>query len=171
MFRAGVGSGICFQSETIPAILDFTEKFVEQFQFTGQVGFDFIVDKYQKVWVLEGNPRATSGLHLFESGSQLTDAFKETNYTLIEPDDSVSTQMIGAAMLSFGLRDAIKTRSLGRYIRELFRGKDVLFRWSDPLPSLSLPLTFGELCWIARRERMSLQQASTFDIEWNGEPL
>lgn len=169
-FRAGIGSGVCFQAEPTPAITAFSESLVGQLKFTGQLGLDCIVDEADQLWVIEGNPRSTSGLHLFEEGAPLIDAIMGDETPLVEPSGT-SSQMIAAAMLSFGLKDASSKRQLMRYLRKLFTSRDVLFRWSDPLPTLCLPLTFGELCWVAFRERMSLQQASTQDIEWNGEPL
>ena len=170
-FRAGVGSGICFHPLSNPAITEFTKNFVQEHCFTGQLGFDFIVDTHQQVWVLEGNPRATSGLHLIDNDAQFIDAIKgKPVKQLIEPD-RVDTRQIFAAMLFFGFQDAIRKREFGSYLRQLLTSKDVVFRGSDPLPFLALPLTLGELIWVAIRERMNIQQATTFDIEWNGEPL
>ncbi len=169
-FRAGVGSGICFRVEPHTAITEYVQEFAKRIEFTGQLGFDCIVDEDDQVWVIEGNPRATSGLHLFDNHSELIDAMFGRKNDLIEAERH-SSQMVGVAMLSFGLQDAIEKNEVKRYLHDLFSSQDVLFRWSDPLPMLGLPLTVGELCWTAIRARKSLQQASTLDIEWNGEPI
>ncbi len=168
IFRAGIGSGICFQATPHAAITEFTKAFVHENSFTGQIGFDCIEDEQSNLWILEGNPRATSGLHLFDDS--LIEALTGETNGLIEPVDNLN-QMIRIAMIVFGLKDAFAKRNLNRYIREMVWGKDVLFRWTDPLPFLGLPLTLGELCWMAIRGPMSLQQASTDDIEWNGESI
>ncbi len=168
-FRAGIGAGICFQAKPNSSILEFTHNFVRQFEFTGQIGFDFIVNEGGEVWVLEGNPRATSGLHCFDS-CLLIDAILGRTDVLLEAGPG-SSHMIGAAMLLLGFQDAMAKRSLLRYLRNVFTSKDVIFRWTDPLPWLGIPFTAGELCWVALRERKTLQQASTYDIEWNGEAI
>jgi glutathione synthase/RimK-type ligase-like ATP-grasp enzyme len=174
-FRAGVGAGICFRAEEQPAILEFTKQFVSQFEFSGQLGLDLILDDGGNVWALEGNPRATSGAHLFGNDATFVDTMRivsmpERPGQLLEARAG-SSHMVGAAMLTFGLLDSILQRRLFYFLRQLFSSHDVLFRWSDPLPMLGLPLTIGELCWIAASCRKSLQQASTLDIEWNGEPI
>ena len=171
LFRAGVGAGICFEAEPNDVITEFTARFVEKFNFTGQIGFDFIIDSNDQVWALEANPRATSGLHLFEENGLLVDAIKgSASERLLEPDDQTCKQ-VAVAMMSFGLKDAVKKNQLGLYLRKLIASPDIVFRWSDPVPFLALPLTLGELYWIAVRNRMSLQQATTADIQWDGEAI
>jgi len=169
-FRAGIGSGICFRVEQNSSITEYTRCLVKELNFTGQIGIDCIVDDGGKIWVLEGNPRSTSGLHLFDKTPALMEVLLGTDHSFVEAQET-SPRMVGVAMLSFGLKDAIAQRKLKRYFYDLYRSKDVLFRWSDPLPLLGLPLTMGELCWVAVRERKTLQQASTIDLEWNGEPI
>ncbi len=171
VFRAGVGSGICFQSVDQPLIVEFTKQFVERFRFTGQIGFDFMIDSSCQFWVLEGNPRTTSGLHLLPNDNSLVQAIKgNASDGLIEPRDSV-WQQVFVAMLFFGLGDALKKRKIGSYLQQWLTSRDVVFRWSDPLPFLALPLTLGELYWLSLRRRVNLRQATTVDIEYNGECL
>lgn len=167
-FRAGVGAGICFEAVTNESILCFVKEFIELHKFTGQIGFDFIVSDDGKVWVLEGNPRSTSGLHLFERTSDLIHCFLGDSEEYIVAH-SRATHMVGAAMLVYGFPQAVVDRNLKRYVRSLLFGKDVLFAWRDPLPLLGMPITLCELLWIAMRRRISLQEATTWDIEWNGE--
>ena len=65
-YRVGRGSGIYFHSCAPAPIRAFLEQFGRATGYTGQVGFDFIEDQQGRFHVLECNPRATSGVHLFD---------------------------------------------------------------------------------------------------------
>lgn len=63
-YRAGLGAGIYFCPYREERIRSFVAHFVRHRRFTGQIGFDFMEDTDGTMYVLECNPRATSGLHL-----------------------------------------------------------------------------------------------------------
>jgi hypothetical protein len=72
-------------------------------------------------------------------------------------------------MLTYGLPAALRNNQFAGWLKTFFSSKDVIFDLKDPLPAL---LQFrGRLTQlsIARKNRISLLEASTFDIEWNGE--
>ncbi|MFZ1301842.1 MAG: hypothetical protein WAQ27_04705 [Candidatus Microsaccharimonas sp.] len=48
---------------------------------------------------------------------------------------------------------------------------DVIFRWNDALPMLSYLFLCITLLCVARKHRLTFVQATTYDIEWNGQPL
>jgi predicted ATP-grasp superfamily ATP-dependent carboligase len=169
-YRAGRGSGIYFHARSQPQILAYVRQFAEENDFTGQVGFDCIVDEQGVAWIIECNPRATSGLHLFEDDLPLIELILGTQDRFIEATSS-QPQMLCAAMPFWGLTQALQRMRPMDFLRDVWRGRDVLFRWTDPLPLLCLPLTMAELGSIAILERRTLQQAATRDIEWNGDPL
>ncbi len=169
MYRAGRGSGIYFRAIDHSIITDYVRSFVTSIDFTGQIGFDCIEDD-RGVWIIEANPRATSGLHLFRDDQPLADTICGRRDDLLMPIDS-KPMMLAAAMPIWGLGKAIRTRQPIKAIVDFANARDVLFRWHDPMPLFALPLTIGELAWIALRERKSLQQAATHDIEWNGEAI
>ena len=151
--------------------MNFVRSFMAKFEFTGQIGFDCIVDESKNVWILEGNPRATSGLHLFEQDSKLVDALLGHKTEGMVVPDSDTRRMLIAAMPIWGLDEALGRRELIRFVKDSWRGKDVLFSWNDPLPFFMLPITMGELVLLAFQQQRTLQQVSTQDIEWNGESI
>ncbi len=165
-YKVGVGSGIYFIACQQPAIEAFVRDFVAAESYTGQIGFDVIVDAEGKPWVLEANPRATSGVHLFAPRDALIEAIVGEVADCVRPSAS-APPMLGLALAVFGLR----MRGLGKLVRDFVRARDVVFAWSDPLPTLLLPLAVAEIAGIAWRERRQLTEAATYDIEWNGEPL
>src|SRR5690606_31862881 len=63
-FRAGQGSSVYFQPAVNADISAQVRDFVAGVHYDGQIGFDFIVREDGKPFVLECNPRCTSGVHL-----------------------------------------------------------------------------------------------------------
>jgi hypothetical protein len=77
--------------------------------------------------------------------------------------------MLAAAMLIYGLPAALKKNNVRQWLKTFFASNDVILSYTDPLPFL---LQFRSLLayWkLAREKNISLIEASTFDIEWNGE--
>ena len=182
-YRAGRGGGIFFEPLEHFGILNYVEAFLRQTNFTGQIGFDFIIDSEDHPWVIECNPRSTSGIHLFAMDSQLCNAYlnvldppsapvdrqrdEYADYVPMQPD----VRMIGAVMPIWGSFQAIMTLSPGKFIRDFRSAKDVLTSKNDRGPMFYIPLTMAELGFKAIKKFQSLQAASTEDMEWNGEQL
>jgi len=169
-YKVGLGSGIYFLACERPLIEGFVRDFVAKEDYTGQIAFDFIEDADGRPWVLEANPRATSGVHLFAPGDRLVESFCEDADDCIRPSAG-ALRMLGLAMAVYGLGQAIRQRRLWAFMRDCWRARDVVFEWRDPLPTLLLPLAFAEIVAIALRENRQITAAATGDIEWNGEPL
>lgn len=178
LYRAGLGSGIYFIAEEPPGVREFVEAFVARAGvagggFTGQIGFDFIAGDDGRLYVLECNPRATSGLHLLP-GDGLIDALLDAPASMTAPT-CVSTSgpppMLAVIMLMYALPHVLRHGGLRRLGRDMWRARDVIFRWDDPLPLLLGGLSIVEVIGIALRTRQILTRAATYDSEWNGEPL
>jgi hypothetical protein len=166
LYRAGPGAGIYFKPASHPAILPYIKAFLTQTNYTGQIGFDFIADGDGKLWVLEANPRSTSGIHLFETDGRLVDCFLG-NSSASPLTASQKPNMVAGAMCLWGIAQAVKSGAPLKFARACFAAKDVLFKTTDPFPFLTLPISFGELLWTAVSQQVSVQAASTRGIEWN----
>jgi hypothetical protein len=167
-FTAGQGATIVFQHTEHPAIFQWVKTFVAKNHFTGQIAFDFIQTPNGQIYALECNPRATSGVHLLASHPQFVEAFLNPNMDCITPIDN-SSHILSAAMLIYGLPAAFKKKNMTAWIKTFFTSNDVILDYKDPLPFF---LQFRSLFayWkLAREKGISLLEASTFDIEWNGE--
>ena len=182
-YRAGRGGGIFFEPLEHFGILNYVETFLRQTNFTGQIGFDFIIDSEDHPWVIECNPRSTSGIHLFAMDSKLCNAYlsvldpsptpndqRQDEYADYVPMQS-DVRMIGAVMPIWGSFQAIMQLSPGKFIRDFRAAKDVLTSKNDRGPMFYIPLTMAELGFKAIKKLQSLQAASTEDMEWNGENL
>ncbi|WP_254509240.1 ATP-grasp domain-containing protein [Anatilimnocola floriformis] len=168
-YQVGIGSGIYFMAVDDERIRSFVQELVARLHFTGQLGFDLIQSDDGKLYVLECNPRATSGLHLLKS-LPLAEAFLHQSGALLEPQ-SPPPSMLAAIVLLFSLPQAIAKRKLATLVADMREARDVMFAWNDLGPSLLSPISLLEVMATALRRRKPLTRAATFDIEWNGEPI
>ena len=169
-FTAGQGATIVFEHVDHPEIFEWVKSFVEAKQFTGQIAFDFIQTSAGQLFVLECNPRATSGVHLLASHPRFAESFFNSKMDCITPVDHRS-YMLSTAMLVYGLPDAIRKNNLAQWMKTFFSSKDVMFDFKDPLPFLLQFKSLLAYLKLAREKNISPLEASTFDIEWNGERL
>ena len=71
-------------------------------------------------------------------------------------------------MWIFGLPAALRSGGFGRF-RQAMRTAEELLDWpGDPRPKKAQWRTLAEIAGTALSQRISLQAASTRDIEWNG---
>ena len=169
-FIAGQGATIVFEHVEHPAIFEWVKSFVEGNQFTGQIAFDFIQTSEGKVYVLECNPRATSGVHLLASHPRFAEAFLNPQMDCITPLDH-SSYMLSTAMLIYGLPAAFKEHHVSQWIKTFFTSNDVMLDYKDPYPFLFQFRSLFAYLKLASEKKISPLEASTFDIEWNGENL
>lgn len=169
-YRVGTGSGIYLQPIHHLVIQNFVAQFVQRHHYTGQVGFDFIENANQETYVLECNPRATSGAHLFSFSDALVRAFEGQVTEVICPKDP-RPKMIAAAMLIFGFPYGLFGEGFFKFIRHYRCAQDVIFLRSDPWPLFYQFAGLLEMVWKSVSQRISLLDAATADIEWDGEAL
>lgn len=130
---------------------------------TGQIACDAIVDAAGQPWLIECNPRATSGIHLHGRSAAFGRALVGRGEAW--PDDR--PRHIGPLLWRYGLPQG-RTADWRRQRRE---GLDALTLPGDRAPlagALIDTLGFGLR---ALRRNQALTDATTADIEWNGEPL
>jgi hypothetical protein len=174
VWRAGFGASVMFESIAAndPSSLEAlatTRAVVEHTNFTGQIAFDFILTG-TGLNLLECNPRATSGAHLFAPADHLERAYLENLEHPILP--SVTQRaMLMLPMILYGLPNAIRSRRIPEWWSDLRSTRDVIFDRDDPSPAWHQIPSAIELLREASRLNCSALEASTADIEWNGEPF
>lgn len=136
----------------------FIQKFAQDTRYTGQVAFDFI-DDGADLYVIECNPRATSGLHLCAEGI----AYKKTKFTSTRSRSWESCRVGNSIYLMFGPR-AILTGRFSVLRRDFQKAKDVL----GGLPVYALVLSVFEVLILQVWYWVSFSAATTIDIEYNG---
>ncbi len=164
-------SCITFESVDHPPIFEWIASFVKKTRFTGQIAFDFIISKANKIYAIECNPRATSGILLLGKDDGLDLALFKNNKQTIHPKENTRRQ-IAFGMLLYGWKSSsIPNNRLSRYLYDLMRTKDVVFSAKDLKPFLFEPFIFANILLQSRKYRISLPDAFIHDHEWNGEPI
>ena len=176
-FTTGIGPAYGYESVNQPAVRQWVAEFVAAENFSGQIAFDFIVQEAGAVAAIECNPRATSGLHLFRSRTDLVDAYlwpAETHQRLegagecLQPNSRPAHHALPLLLWSLGY--VRSWTRLKQFVRMLFRGRDVLLSWQDPWPILMVGFSLYPFFKRARQHSVSFDQATTMDIEWNEVP-
>lgn len=169
-WRMQTSSSYYFEPARIDAIREFVARFARKMDFTGQLSFDWIHREDGELSVLECNPRATSGCHLFSLDDPLPAALDGTVGTCVEPL-SPSPGMIGAVMFGAGLIDAAKCKNLRGWLRDYRRATDVIGVAGDRRPVGGALLDLMSYARLARAQRCNMREAATQDIEWDGQAL
>lgn len=132
----------------------------------GQFGCDVIFDAKGRPWLLECNPRANSGVHLFARDPALARAFHGDG-SYVEPQGPPFLYLAPAFAL-FGLPAALRARRFTEWKTLSRDGRDVIGAPGDRLPlvgALVDSLAFALGAMVSGRR---LAAAMTADIEWNG---
>ena len=166
VYRWGRASGYYFQPVEKPAIARFAEEIARKLRFTGHLAFDFIETSSGAMYVLECNPRATSGIHLLSRG-ELTGPF--SSGWRGAPRRDGRPKMIGYAMLLRPLDRGI--RGLRRWAADFARAEDVLFDPRDPWVPLYHLFSLLETVRVSLSRGVGFKEAATADIEWDGEEI
>ena len=162
-------SCITFHAIEQPAIFNWIKNFVSLLNFSGQIAFDFIELPNKKLFAIECNPRATSGVHLFYEQDRIDEAFFNTAKTLICPKVGANKQIAAGMMLYGWKKSSCRDNSLKKYFKELFSVTDVVFSLKDIKPFLLEPLVFAGIWLNSKKRKLSIPAVFTFDYEWNGE--
>lgn len=158
------GTGIAFQAVDEKRISDFVKNVASDLDYTGQLAFDFILDDKNQLWVLECNPRLTSGIHLFKT---LPFRFWEAPCRETGPQhEDIATPV----RLTIPLLLLMFQKQHRKRVKELFKNsKEAVFNRRDPFPFIGQFISYLEFKWMALRRGISTVAAMTCDIEWNGE--
>jgi hypothetical protein len=132
----------------------------EHLGITGQLALDAI-DDGQRSWLIECNPRATSGVHLIAGDGCLARAMRGERS---QPPVGAGGRHLLPMMLSWGVLDHLRHGRL-----PTFAGRDVIGAPGDRMPLLGAIADTIGFTVAAARHRVPLTGATTRDIEWNGE--
>lgn len=168
-WRLPGGAAYAFQPVT-PRITEVLRPIADRLAmevWTGQFACDVLIDDAGQPWLIECNPRATSGVHLFGGNAAFGRALMGQGEAT--PEDQL--RHLAPALWRYGLPSARASERMEAWQTQRRDGLDVLTRPGDrmPLPGALIDtLGFGLR---ALRRGQSLTAATTADIEWNGEPL
>jgi len=173
-FRTGrAGASVHFEHLEHEQALRWVRRFVEGINYSGQISFDFMETPEGQVFAIECNPRATSGIHLFGSGEELVSALLAperlaSKGCMVVPEPAAKAMLL-LPMLGVGLKYAWTPSRLRKWAHAWKGARDVVYARGDGRPWLQQPRIVLDAWRIARNHRVSLTEALTHDIEWNGE--
>lgn len=166
IYRAGKGAGIYFQPVEDDAAKTFVSRFVAGTRWTGQISFDLMCMADGAILPLECNPRATSGLHFFRDPKAFVTALAGDADFVAR--DVARPQTVRLAMWIYGFPAALRAGRFGDFRRHLAAAEELLDWPGDTAPKRAQWRALGEVAALALRHRISLQRASTRDVEWDG---
>lgn len=111
-------------------LMNIASRITGALRLTGQIACDLRLDNDGRPWLIECNPRATSGLHLLAHDPQaLVAAFVDDDGDLLEA--APQPACVGPAMIVSGLPRALRQRRLRHWQADLSRARDVMtgVRW------------------------------------------
>ncbi|OBI75769.1 carboxylate--amine ligase [Mycobacterium asiaticum] len=164
-------SCLVFESVQHEGIAEWTRECVKAFNFTGQMGLDFIEVPGRGLFTVECNPRATSGVLLFDPETRLDKAFFGVNDEVIVPAPG-ARKMLGPGMLMYGWRkSSLQGITFRGFLRDYRRTDDAVFTRHDLKPTLALPLVAATIFAQAARYRVNIPDAFMHDHDWDGTEL
>lgn len=165
------GQAAAFQLEALafPAVREIVERIAAATGMTGHLSLDLIVDAAGVPYPIECNPRAVSGLHLFDARPELARAVAE-GIVCAEPEPGL-LRHLGPAMALLGLPAALASGRLGAFRADWRGSRDVIDREGRALVTLGCLADAAGFAMQALRSRRSSAGATTADIEWDGEPI
>jgi hypothetical protein len=162
-------SCVYFRAVAHPKVDAWAHSMAAHLRLTGQAAYDFIEAADGKLYAIECNPRATSGVHLFADSPQLAQAIAGAGcFGAAGAKPPVRrARQVATGMLMYVWRRRVRPRrSFWAYLKTLVATPDAVWSRADPLPALTQPLALGALLQIAWRLGCSLPAAFLFDFVW-----
>ncbi|MFW9910786.1 MAG: ATP-grasp domain-containing protein, partial [Candidatus Thorarchaeota archaeon] len=142
MPTAGRNCGFAYCGNYLPSplrkqleekIMKISEEICTKFKLKGSVGLDFVVDRFDKVWLMEVNPRIQGSLELLENAGNIS--ITESHVRAVNgvlPSDR-PTLHSGVKMIIYSRRDG-NVQDLSRYPNTVDRTpQGVMVNRGDPI--------------------------------------
>jgi hypothetical protein len=157
--RVNAGAGVSFLSVHGEPLLAIARRLLEGTRFTGQVSLDVLRAADGRRYLLECNPRATSGIHLLRPAALVRGLLDPQAPVWVEPPWSYQQLLL-----------LVLAQNPLRLLADPPRAwcRDVVLTLRDPLPALMQLFQMGHFLAGSRRRRLGLIEETTQDIEWNG---
>lgn len=150
------------------ALRDIAERLALHANIHGQFACDVMFDEMNTPFLLECNPRATSGVHMLAGAGDLARAISDG---IASPQTKSRIFYLAPAMFVFGFSHALRCGKLPAWQQCLVAGSDVISRPGDRWPFVGALVDAVSFTWTGLARNISTNAATTFDLEWNGEEL
>ena len=162
-FKVNHGSGVQFVAIDAAPTLALVRRLGAALGYTGQLALD-LLETAEGLYLLECNPRATSGVHLLPADRLIDGLTRADQPTYVAPPGRC--RQLAIPFVISALRQPQHWPAL---LRALQNEGDVIIERDDPRPGLVQLRMALHVIRLGVQQRRSLTAATTYDIEWNGE--
>lgn len=167
-WRHGQTAAYAFEAISAPKAIDIASQLVKDLNYTGQIGLDMICTPDGDFVPIECNPRAVSGIHLFDRSPELARALSGNGPAV---HITSGLRYLAPAMWLMGLPKSIIRGQFRQWQTDMTAGGDALGQGRGSGAILGALLDAARFAAVgASRLRLPAGQ-TTDDIEWNGEVI
>lgn len=170
-WRLGGGASYAFEpleKSEAAHLRAIAARLAEAAKIQGQFACDAMIDSGGQPFLIECNPRATSGVHLLTGSGALARAMAGGERIDHQGD---TPAYLAPAMAVYGLPQALLEGRLRDWARLLAGGHDAISRSGDRWPIAGALRDAAGFFREGRRHSITITAATTRDIAWNGEDL
>ena len=168
LWRHGRSAAYAFEHLVSEPALCVAQAVAQATNFTGHLSFDMILTREGQAIPIECNPRAVSGLHLFDAQAELAHRIMGQGSIDME---IANRRHLSLAMVCLGLPSAIVSWRLREFLSDWKSSADALGRYDDKGPIAGALLDAARFIFTGLGRLRSATAETTDDIEWNGQPL
>lgn len=170
LLSRGAGASVAAASIDHPAALRWVEEFVRRTEFHGQVSFDFLEAEDGTPYVIECNPRATTGAFFVSYAPGADAAFTDPEHARVEGavPERIINRLVALLMRLENLGDRSARTRLASIDRQC---KDYYFSARDPLPWLWRFVCAAGVMLQAQRTGMGIERLTTHRSQYDGGSL
>lgn len=154
------GSALTLKHTDHREVLHWVQEFVGKEKFTGCISFDFFETDLGIV-PIECNPRPTIGLVLFSDHERFADTFFDI-LALQEPGETDTFTM------RLSLYVQLMNAPSKQVMEQIVMARDCVWDLRDPIPAIGQYILLAYGGTLALAHQMSLTEAATYDLEYNG---
>lgn len=170
-WRHGRAAAFQFEAVDAPAARHVTDTIASATGLTGHLAFDIILDEAGHAHPIECNPRAVSGLHLFDASLELGHAVAGDGAAACVTPPPGRLRHLAPAMALLGIPAAIGAGRLGALIADWRAGSDAIGRPGDRLATIGCLADAARFSLNAMLAGRTPSTGTTADIEWDGQPI
>lgn len=158
-------SGTFLESFQNDQIQNFVKNFCEKYAIDGQISFDYMITPEWKTYLIECNPRPTSGIHLLKNDIEFQKRI--LSFWTQEKQDLYSLHE--GIRNGFSLINLLYTFQIKKFFTWISSlSYDVVFDTKDLSPFFKQPTLLLYYKHLASEKNMSLSQVTSYDIEYDG---
>jgi len=148
---------LCKQAE------DITNKIREHTNYQGVIGLDFILSDSGELFCIECNPRITSALLFMDNYDLISILLRQVNCIEVKEE---TRKFIGHMFWQF-LTCGVNLHNIKDYAFAMLHFKESVFNVRDIKPFLASYMLNLEWMHIARKNKITVQEAASYDIQYN----